>query len=107
MNAETGKTQLLASPVPLLSYSSDVVINKDINGEQHEESSELYSESTIIKFPVGVPNSLLVPVLAKNPFLLVALRGLYVAASCNNATDELISGSGRLQLESTWCILGT
>lgn len=69
--AETGKTQLLASLVPLLSSSSDIVTNKDIKSEQHKESSELYSESTIIKPPVGLicPQSSVSSSACESPYL--------------------------------------
>uniref|UniRef100_F6HE82 CDT1 Geminin-binding domain-containing protein n=1 Tax=Vitis vinifera TaxID=29760 RepID=F6HE82_VITVI len=69
--AETGKTQLLASLVPLLSSSSDIVTNKEIKSEQHKESSELYSESTIIKPPVGLicPQSSVSSSACESPYL--------------------------------------
>lgn len=68
--AETGKNQLLASLVPLLS-SSDIVTNKDIKSKQHKESSELYSESTIIKPPVGLicPQSSVSSSACESPYL--------------------------------------
>lgn len=68
--AETGKNQLLASLVPLLS-SSDIVTNKDTKSKQHKESSELYSESTIIKPPVGLicPQSSVSSSACESPYL--------------------------------------
>ena len=69
--AETGKTQLLASPVPLMSSTSDIVTDKDIKSEQHKESSVLYPESTIINPPVGVicPQSSVSSTACESPYV--------------------------------------
>ena len=97
--AETGKTQLLIFLVPLLA-SSSYVVNKDISGRQHEKPSELYTETTIIRFSFGLirPQSSVSPNARKdshpNVLYLLDAGGHFVISIKANCTNSTVLAEG-------------